>query len=73
LNLSSTPTTIRPAHVHVFRASDEVIINLGDSRTLPSVTIVYRMRTKDIHKALEIVIRELEYFLTKWRQIHGSN
>ncbi len=66
------PNDHSPAHVHVLKAGNEVIINLGDAGTLPSVRSIYRMRTKDVGRALSIVIREQEYFLNRWREIHGG-
>jgi len=67
------PNDHSPAHVHVVKAGDEVIINLGDARNLPYVRSIYRMRTKEIGKALGIAISKQEYFLNRWREIHGSD
>jgi hypothetical protein len=47
------PNDHSAAHVHVLKAGDEVIINLGDAHTLPYVRSIYRTRTKDVRRALE--------------------
>jgi hypothetical protein len=67
------PNDHSPAHVHVLKAGDEVIINLGDAHTLAYVRSIYRMRTKDVRRALGVVIREQGYFLEIWGNIHGGN
>jgi hypothetical protein len=61
-----------PAHVHVWKAGDEAIINLGSAYTLPSVRTIYRMKTRDVGTALGVVTREQKRFLKKWSEIHGG-
>ncbi|MDQ3753481.1 MAG: DUF4160 domain-containing protein [Acidobacteriota bacterium] len=60
-----------PAHVHVWKAGAEVIINLGDELHPPSVRENKRMSGKDERRALEIVGQEQEFLLDEWRRIHG--
>jgi hypothetical protein len=37
------------------------------------VRSIFRMRTRDVSAAPEIVIREQERLLMRWREIHGGN
>ncbi len=56
-------------HAHVIRAEHEVVINLGDERTLPSLnaSIPSSMSKPDIRKALDHVTDLQEWCLSKWR------
>lgn len=62
----------RPPHVHVFYQDGEAIIALGDSEEEPTVREVYRMRTRDVIRALEIVRENQAAFLDQWRKSHGN-
>jgi hypothetical protein len=59
-----------PSHVHVYKAGEAVIINIGDDHTAPSFR-ENRMSNKNAKKALEIVAQKQDYLLRKWREIHG--
>jgi hypothetical protein len=63
----------KPAHVHAIKSDAEAIINLGDEKALPYIRDVYRMKPLDARRALDITIREHEYFLEKWEEIHGHD
>jgi hypothetical protein len=56
-------------HAHVERAEDEVVINLGDKTTLPSVntSIPSGMSSSNIRKALDHVTDLQKWCLSKWR------
>lgn len=56
-----------PAHVHVFRGGDEVIIELAPV----AIRENYGMRTAQIVKAVRIVEDNLEMLQEEWRKIHG--
>lgn len=60
-----------PMHVHVFKAGEELIINLGDERTPVSVRENLGMSRKDERKALVIAGDNQEYLIERWREIHG--
>ena len=56
-----------PMHVHVFKGDDEVKINL-----LP-VTVVesWNMKKSDARKAKQITIKQQDFLIEMWREIHG--
>lgn len=56
-------------HAHVARAEDEIVINLGDNTTLPSVntSIPSGMSKSDIRKALDHVTDLQQWCLSKWK------
>jgi hypothetical protein len=56
-----------PAHVHVFRAGQQVVIDLDPIR----VTRAGRMPTRDIVAAVRLVEGHQEFLLTEWGRIHG--
>jgi len=60
-----------PAHVHVWKAGDQVLINLGDEQTRVSVRENRGMSARNILKASRIAGAYQEYLLEKWRDIHG--
>ena len=60
-----------PAHVHVFNADSEAIINLGDEDTLPSLREVIAMKKKDVRKSFAIILNNRDFLLEEWRRIHG--
>lgn len=71
-----------PAHVHVFRAGDECVINLGrlpvvdeqgkvtDPGEAPALRETY-MGRKDTRRALEIAYENQGYLLARWEDING--
>lgn len=61
----------RPAHVHVFSADGEVVINLHDSVERMEIRTVAGMRKKDVRKAWDVVTENHAAFLRQWREIHG--
>jgi hypothetical protein len=60
-----------PAHVHVRKAGGEVVINLGDDETPPSIREVHGMKKQDTRKAVIIVEDNQVYLLSMWGEIHG--
>ena len=58
----------QPAHVHVFKAGAEAVINLAPM----SIRENYRMPKKDLRKAVEIVASHRELLRQAWREIHGD-
>lgn len=59
-----------PPHVHVFKADEEVKIELGNN-TIPPSLIESWMNKKDTKKALELVLEYQEILINAWRDIHG--
>lgn len=61
----------RPAHVHVFNADGEVVVNLHESVDTMEIREVVKMRRKDVRRAWDMVADNHAAFLDRWRQIHG--
>jgi len=57
-----------PAHVHVWRAGGEIIINIA---TL-DITRIEGMSRRDAAKAVEMVEANQACLLERWHQIHGK-
>ncbi|HYW09555.1 MAG TPA: DUF4160 domain-containing protein [Longimicrobium sp.] len=62
----------RPSHVHVFHEDGEAIIAIGSPGDEPKVREVYRMRMRDVLRALHIVRENQTAFLDAWREYHGD-
>lgn len=61
-----------PAHVHVERGKEElVIIRLGTATAPPKVWAVYGMKDRDVLRAYRLVERHQTTILAAWRRIHG--
>jgi hypothetical protein len=60
-----------PPHVHVVKAGVEVVIDLGDDDTSPSIRETKGMRVADVNKAIRIVTDNQQYLREKWSEIHG--
>jgi hypothetical protein len=56
-----------PAHVHVFRAGEQVVIDLEPVK----VSRVGRMPVRNIVAAVRLVEAHHEFLLTEWERIHG--
>ena len=56
-----------PAHVHVWKAGGETIININPVE----VESVEGMKKKEASKAVEIVEANQDFLLERWREIHG--
>ncbi len=60
-----------PAHLHIFKAGAELVINLGDENLKPWIRENKGMSRKDSDKALLIVLQNQETLLEQWENIHG--
>lgn len=60
-----------PAHVHVKKAGGELIVNLGDEETAPSIRANNSMAKSDERQAVRIVEDNQDGFLIAWRELHG--
>lgn len=60
-----------PSHVHVFKAEEEVKIDLGSDAETPTI-IELRGKPRTGIKALEIVIQHQTELLQAWENIHGK-
>jgi len=60
-----------PSHVHVVKAGNEVVINLGSATTRPMVRENFGMSTTNLRKAFLIVNQNQRFFLQEWRRLHG--
>jgi len=61
-----------PAHVHVFVAGGEVVINLNCRGGELEIREVYKLKAREVRKALEVVTEHRELLCSMWRQIHGD-
>ena len=59
-----------PAHVHVF-GDGQVKINLLGPDGAPTLVWVDGMKRGDVRRAMKIAAEQGEFFLTRWRDIHG--
>jgi Domain of unknown function (DUF4160) len=65
------PNDHLPSHVHVFKGSGEVRIELGDEESDPRLmTITGQISDKDVAKALYLVKENQAKLLANWREIH---
>jgi hypothetical protein len=56
-----------PAHVHIWRAGGEIIINIAALEIIK----VEGISRRDAAKAVKIVEASRAYLLERWREIHG--
>lgn len=56
-----------PAHVHIWRAGGEIVINI----TTLEVTRVEGISRRDSTQAVRIVEENREFLLERWHEIHG--
>jgi len=61
-----------PAHVHVFKAGGEVIIELGTPGESCVLREAHSMKTADIVRAVRIVEMNPEELRESWRKYHGG-
>lgn len=61
-----------PAHVHVVKAGTEVVIELGDAGSPPSVREVHGMRDRDALRAYRIVEVAQEELRARWSEYHET-
>jgi hypothetical protein len=62
-----------PAHLHIFKAGTELVINLGDENLKPWIRDNKGMSRKDSDNALLIVLQNQAMFLEEWEKIHGKD
>jgi hypothetical protein len=60
-----------PAHVHVVRAGEEAVINLGSDIMRPWVRDNFGMNRKNLRGAFLIANERQTFFLQEWRRLHG--
>ena len=64
------PREHAPPHVHAVKGGSEVVIALGDERTLSEVREVYGARARDVVRAYRIVETHRVMLLREWRRHH---
>ena len=62
----------QPPHVHVWYSGKRALINVGGGEIGPSLRRNHDMRAPDLHVALQIVKRNQQKFLEKWKEIHAA-
>lgn len=65
------PREHEPAHVHVWNADGEAVIELATTTHSQSIRSVWGMRTNDVATAFWIVEEHTDYLLERWREHHG--
>ncbi len=60
-----------PMHVHVWYRGKEVLITMLDDKGLISLTETHGMSIEQVRQAMRIVGENQEFFILKWREIHG--
>lgn len=60
-----------PSHVHVWKAGNELIVNLGDEGH-PAVRENNGMSRKEAKQIWQMVLAQQWFLLTEWRRIHGE-
>ena len=61
-----------PAHVHVVKASAEVVISLGEKHQFVKLVKVYGMKTSDVVRAVRLVEGSKDDLLAIWEAIDGE-
>jgi hypothetical protein len=60
-----------PAHVHIWKAGKEIVIDLGESAEAPSIRENNGMKKNEVRKAYSLVEKNLVYLRQRWREFHG--
>ena len=60
-----------PAHVHVWKAGELVVINLNDETRRVTTRAVKGMSKQNQRRALILVGAHQAFLLERWREIHG--
>jgi hypothetical protein len=61
-----------PPHVHIFKAGNELIVNLGIGGQLPVVRLNHGMSRSEENNALLVTALNNIAFLEHWEEIHGK-
>jgi hypothetical protein len=61
-----------PSHVHVWKAGNELIVNLGDEEHDPVIRENNGMSRKEAKQVWQIVEAQQNFLLAEWRRIHGQ-
>lgn len=66
------PNDHLPPHVHIFRAGNEITINLGIGDALATVRTNHGMSSQLENAALLITALNNRIFVERWEEIHGE-
>ena len=58
-----------PAHTHIRKAGTEVVVNLGNRNSSPTVRTLKGMKPKNVKRALHITEAHQSYLLERWFEI----
>ncbi|NOT59692.1 MAG: DUF4160 domain-containing protein [Acidobacteria bacterium] len=61
-----------PAHVHIWKGGNELIVNLGDDAASAAVRENNGMSRAEAKRAWQIVVAQRDFLLEEWRSIHGN-
>ncbi len=60
-----------PAHIHIWKAGREVVVDLRKGAAPPIIRRVHGMSKNQVREAYHLVERHLEHLRRKWRKLHG--
>lgn len=60
-----------PPHIHIFRAGEELVVNLGDTQTGIEIRENKGMKRNNIRRAVDIIEANRFFLLQEWERIHG--
>ena len=58
-----------PAHVHVF-GDGHAKVNLIGADGAPQIVTIEGMKRGDVRHAMQIIVEQQHYLLSRWREIH---
>lgn len=61
-----------PPHVHIFKAGEQLIINLGGANTKPTVRENKGMTNQNERRALKLAAIHQPQLLLEWERLHGN-
>ena len=72
IRIYAPPREHPPPHVHVYKAGELVIIELGVMGEPPTVRGLAAMSPSEVFKALRLVEQRREILIAAWEELHGK-
>jgi hypothetical protein len=72
IRIYAPPREHPPPHVHVHKAGELLIIELGIAGGMATVRGFTAMSSSDVLKALRLVERRREILIAAWEELHGE-
>ena len=61
-----------PAHVHIWKGGNELIVNLGDDIQSAAIRENNGMSRAEAKRAWQIVVAQRDFLSEEWENIHGN-